>query len=89
MHVYMFIIKVHDVTHLFSINPSNSQKKNLKFSYGQNKVEHVLIFSLNIQSIIFDKITTQSQSSLFHGGIIKGPHRTNVSYVKTMLQGKF
>lgn len=72
MHVYMFIIKVHDVTHLFSINPSNSQKKNLKFSYGQNKVKHVLIFSLNIQSIIFDKITTQSQSVFISQWYVKG-----------------
>lgn len=53
MHVYMFIIKVHDVTHLFSINPSNSQKKNLKFSYGQNKVKHVLIFSLKVYVAYF------------------------------------
>lgn len=65
------------------------RKKNLKFSYGQNKVKHVLIFSLNIQSIIFDKIMTQFQSVFISQMYVKGAHRTDVSYVKTMLQRNF
>lgn len=53
------------------IRPIHGGKK-LKFNYGQNKVKHVLIFSLNIQSIIFDKITTQSQSVFISQWCVKG-----------------